>query len=56
MIIFTSHHLSNIYLADRIIVLKNGKVVEDGTHKELLKNNKFYAELFHYKSEKYESM
>jgi ABC-type multidrug transport system, ATPase and permease components len=56
MTIFTSHHLSNIYLADRIIVLENGKVVEDGTHKELLKNNKFYAELFHYKSEKYKSM
>ena len=56
MTIFTSHHLSNVYLADRIIVLKNGEVVEDGTHEDLLKNNKFYAELFHYKSEKYKSM
>lgn len=53
---FTSHHLSNVYLADRIIVLKNGEVVEDGTHEDLLKNNKFYAELSHYKSEKYKSM
>ncbi len=56
MTIFTSHHLSNIYLANRIVVLEKGKVVEDGTHIDLLKNNKHYAELFRYKSEKYKSM
>lgn len=56
MTIFTSHHLSNVYLADRIVVLEKGKVVEDGTHIDLLKNNKHYAELFRYKSEKYKSM
>lgn len=51
--IFTSHHLSNIYLADRIIVLEDGKIVEDGTHLSLLQNNQRYAELFRYKQEKY---
>lgn len=53
MTIFTSHHLSTIYLADRIIVLEEGKVVEDGTHLNLLKNNQRYAELFRYKQEQY---
>jgi len=31
MTIFTSHRLTNTYLADRIIVLEKGKVIEDGT-------------------------
>lgn len=53
MTIFTSHHLSTIYLANRIIVLEKGKVVEDGKHMDLLKNNKRYAELFRYKQEQY---
>lgn len=51
--IFTSHRLSNVVLANRIIVLENGKMVEDGTHESLLKNNKRYSELFRYKNEKY---
>lgn len=37
MTIFTSHQLSNVYLASRIIVLENGEVIEDGTHADLLK-------------------
>lgn len=54
--IFTSHQLSNIYLADRIIVLENGRIMEDGTHINLLKNNKRYAELFRCKQERYNSV
>ena len=53
MTIFTSHRLSNVFLADRIIVLENGKVVEDGTQEELLKNKQRYAELFQYQKERY---
>ena len=51
--IFTSHRLSNVSLADRIIVLEQGRVVEDGTQKELLENKQRYAELFRYQQEKY---
>lgn len=51
--IFTSHRLSNIALADRIIVLEKGRVVEDGTQTELLSNKHLYAELFQYQQEKY---
>ena len=53
MTIFTSHRLSNVALADRILVLEKGRVVEDGTQEELLKNKHRYAELFQYQKEKY---
>ena len=51
--IFTSHRLSNVSLADRIIVLDKGRVVEEGTQEELMRNNERYAELFNYQKEKY---
>jgi len=51
--IFTSHRLSNTFLADRIIVLESGRVIEDGTQKELLKNKHRYAELYKYQSDKF---
>lgn len=37
-IIFTSHRYANLYLADRIIVLNNGRIVETGTKEELMDN------------------
>lgn len=51
--IFTSHRLSNVFLADRILVLEKGKIVEDGTQEDLLNNKQRYAELFRYQQEKY---
>ncbi|MCL2248952.1 MAG: ABC transporter ATP-binding protein/permease [Oscillospiraceae bacterium] len=53
MTIFTSHRLSNVFLADRIIVLENGKVAEDGTQEQLLKNKQRFAELYKYQSDKF---
>jgi ABC-type multidrug transport system fused ATPase/permease subunit len=35
---------------DRIIVLENGEVIEQGTHKELLTKNGVYAELWKHQS------
>lgn len=55
MTLYTSHRLSNVFLADRIIVLEEGKVVEDGTQEELLNNKQRYAELFNYQKEKFVS-
>jgi ATP-binding cassette subfamily B protein len=42
-----AHRLSTIRNADKIVVLKDGKVAETGTHHELLNNNGYYARL-HY--------
>ena len=41
-----AHRLSTIREADVILVMKDGKIIERGTHKELLKQNGFYAELY----------
>ena len=53
MTIFTSHRLLNTYLADRIIVVEAGEIIEEGTQKELLKNNQRFAQLFKYQQEKF---
>ena len=45
-IIIIAHRLSTIKNVDRIIVLHKGKLVEDGKHNELIKNNGFYASLY----------
>lgn len=41
-----AHRLSTIKNADVILVLKDGDIIEQGNHKQLLKKNGFYAELY----------
>lgn len=48
--IVIAHRLSTIKKMDRIIVLKDGAIVEDGTHESLLKKKGEYAELWHHQS------
>lgn len=45
-IVLISHRLANVVNADYIYVMEQGKVVEEGTHKELLKKKATYAKLF----------
>jgi ATP-binding cassette subfamily B protein len=42
-----AHRLSTIQAADQILVLQNGKIVEQGTHNQLLALNGEYARLYH---------
>ena len=44
--ILISHRLSTVRMADRIVVLKNGRIVEAGAHDELLERGGTYSELF----------
>ena len=44
--IVVAHRLSTIAGLDEIVVLKEGKIVEKGSHHELLKNNGEYAKLW----------
>ncbi len=44
--IVIAHRLSTVRHADRIIVLKNGRIIEEGDHKELLAHGGHYAELY----------
>jgi ATP-binding cassette subfamily B protein len=46
MAVLISHRFSTVRMADRIIVLRHGKVEEQGSHKELLANHGLYEELF----------
>lgn len=48
--IVIAHRLSTIAKLDRIIVLENGKIAEDGTHQELLEKNGIYAKLWKHQS------
>ncbi len=46
MTIFISHRLVSTKLADEIIVIDDGKVIERGTHNELMALNGHYTEMF----------
>jgi ATP-binding cassette subfamily B protein len=44
--IIISHRFPTVRMADRILVLENGKIIEDGTHAALVAANKTYARLY----------
>lgn len=48
--LFISHRLASTSFCDRIILLKNGEICEEGTHKELLRKNGEYSTLFELQS------
>ena len=52
-VVFISHRLSTTRIADRIYMFDTGRVVEEGSHEELLAQDGKYAEMFRLQSEKY---
>jgi ATP-binding cassette, subfamily B, bacterial len=53
MAIIISHRFSTVRMADRILVLEDGRVLEEGSHEDLLARNGRYAELFRLQAEGY---
>lgn len=52
-VIFISHRLSTTMMADRIIMLENGEITEQGTLDELMAQGGSYARMFNKQAEKY---
>ncbi len=46
MTLLISHRFSTVRMADRILVLKDGRITEQGSHDELVRNGGHYAEMF----------
>lgn len=51
--IFVSHRLSSATVADKIVVLMNGEIAEQGTHRELMEKKGHYCELFTAQARRY---
>ena len=52
-VILISHRLSTLRMADRIYLMQDGKIVETGTHDELVRNGGNYALLFETQAKAY---
>jgi ATP-binding cassette subfamily B protein len=51
--VLISHRFSTVRMADRILVLNKGELLEEGSHEELLERKGRYAELFHLQAKGY---
>ncbi|HCQ31732.1 TPA: ABC transporter ATP-binding protein, partial [Candidatus Collierbacteria bacterium] len=54
MVILVSHRFSTVRKADKILVLEKGLAVEYGSHKELMRQNGRYKELFSIQAQSYQ--
>lgn len=53
-VFFISHRMSSARMADRILFLENGQIVEEGTHEELMRKNGRYAAMFRLQAQNYQ--
>ena len=54
-VFFISHRMSSARMADRILFLEHGQIVEEGTHDELMEKGGRYATMFHLQAQNYQS-
>ena len=54
MAILVSHRFSTVKMADRILVLRAGTLIEEGTHEELVALQGRYAEMFSKQAESFQ--
>lgn len=52
-VIFISHRLSTARMADRIYMFEQGRVIESGSHEELMRRNGKYARMYSVQAAKY---
>jgi ATP-binding cassette subfamily B protein len=52
-VIFISHRLSTTRMSDRIYMFDSGKLIEEGSHSELMQKNGQYAKMFELQAKKY---
>ncbi len=53
MALFISHRFSTVRMADRIVVLAGGRIVEEGNHEQLIALGGRYAEMFELQAASY---
>jgi ATP-binding cassette subfamily B protein len=53
MALLISHRFSTVRMADRIAVIGDGRIVEDGNHDQLLRLNGRYAQMFELQASSY---
>jgi ATP-binding cassette, subfamily B, bacterial len=53
MALFISHRFSTVRMADRIVVLENGRIAEEGSHEQLASRGGRYAEMFEMQAASY---
>ena len=54
-VLFISHRLSSATLADRVYMMEDGEIIEEGTHAELMEKDGKYAEMFRLQAQNYTS-
>lgn len=52
-VLLSTHHLANTRFVDRIIVLEGGRIVQEGTHADLMRSGGLYADMFTTQAQSY---